>query len=902
MRTLRAWLIRFGGLFDKRRFEQEIGDEIESNLQFHIDDGLRDGMNPQEARRQALIRLGGIEPAKEAWRDRRGIPFLESLWKDVVYAFWMMGRNKGWTAAATLSLALGIGANTALLNVVNSLLIENLPVENPDELVAFRWGGEESPGSGSMTYGYVAPDPTIGPMSASFSRAAFEAFQRSNNTLSDLIAFAPGPRLNLIVDGRADIAESQYVSGSYYTSLGVNAIQGRTIVDSDDDTASSPVIVLSEEYWTRRFGMDTAVIGKTVAINGVAATIVGIQPASIGDMHRIVAEGPDLYMPLALERQLGRTFMNVGPDWWLLIMGRRAPGATMDRIEGNFQGVFEQVARTRREAVADTNYRLRVTPGSRGIFDTNRTRGIQLAIPAVVFGILLLIVCVNMANLFLLRNEARQGELSIRTALGAARSRLIRQLLTESLFVAFLGGTASIAVAYLAHGVFVPSFGTTLDARATVLFAAALSLATGVVFGLIPAVKAGKEGSGIHGERTTRFRPSLGRALLIVQVSLSLVLLVVAGLFIGTLTRLQNVDPGLNADNVLLFDIEPRFGPYDDTKAAQVYAQFIERLSAVPGVKSASFSNGAPLSGSSSSVSIYVERPAGSMSSGDHAVRGVVAAPGYFETMGIPLMAGRNLTAEDGPAGRQVAVVNREFARLFLPGGNPIGQRFFRSTDNSGPLVEIVGVVSDTHHLTLRQGVIPVVYRPVSQEQGFSFSGGRRTFAVRTETSPETIIPSLRQIAGQIDPNLPLLNITTLRTHLERNWSRERTFALLSGFFGSIALLVSMIGLFGVMSYTVTRRTKEFGIRMAFGADRGGILQSVLRESLAIVISGVVLGLGAALVTTRFLATMLFGLEPNDPATILAAVGGMLVVSAVAAYLPARRASRVNPLIALRHE
>ncbi len=552
--------------------------------------------------------------------------------------------------------------------------------------------------------------------------------------------------------------------------------------------------------------------------------------------------------------------------------------------------------------MADKNYRLRVTPGSRGIFDTNQTLGIQLAIPAVVFGILLLIVCVNLANLFLLRNETRQRELSIRTALGAARSRLIRQLLTESLVVAVLGGTASIAVAYLAHGVFVPSFGTTLDARATVLFAAALSLATGVVFGLIPAVKAGKEGSGIHGERTTWFRPSLGRALLIVQVSLSLVLLVVAGLLIGTLTRLQNVDPGLDADNVLLFDIEPRFGPYDHTKAAQIYAQFIERLSAVPGVKSASFSNGAPMSGSSSRVSIYVERPAGSMSSGDHAVRGVVAAPGYFETMGIPLMAGRSFTAEDGPAGRQVAVVNREFARLFLPGVNPVGQRFFRSTDNSGPLVEIVGVVSDTHHLTLRQGTIPVVYRPVSQEQGPVFTDGRRTFAVRTETGPETIIPSLRQIAGQIDPNLPLLNITTLRTHLERNWSRERTLALLSGFFGSIALLVSMIGLFGVMSYTVTRRTKAIGIRMAFGADRGGILRSVLRESLAIVISGVVLGLSAALVTTRFLATMLFGLEPNDPGTILAAVAVMLVVSAVAAYLPARRASRVNPIIALRHE
>ncbi len=908
MRALRAWLLRFRGLFNKRRSEQEIGDEIESNLQFHIDDGLRDGMSPQEARRQALIRLGGIEPAKEAWRDRRGIPFLESLWKDVVYAFRTMGRSKGWTAVAILSLALGIGANTALFSFLHAMLIEELPVRAPHELVAFRWTGPNNVMRSVSNYGsLVAPEgERIG---ASFPLSAFAAFQEENRTLTDVFATVPGPSVNLIVNGEADVASTQYVSGNYYRGLGVSFSEGRSLLPDDDRPGVDAAIVISHSYWTQRFGMDDAVVGETVSINGTPATIIGVEPPGLESILGVGGRSFDLTIPLAMEP---RFQSNVSAEGWrILIMGRLSPETTAEQSQSNFVPAFQDTARANDDAYRASRTpedlerlgspqipRLILVPGGRGIYDV--PEGVQpLAILLVgVFGMVLLIICVNVANLLLSRTENRQSEIAVRMAIGAGRGRLIRQMLTESVVLAFLGGTAGLGVALVVPKLFEALISVTppgaLDLRA-LGFASAASFVTGLLFGMAPAWRAGRD--DVRGNvyaasnRTSRSRSWLGKSLVVAQVSLSLILLVGASLFLKTLVNLRSVDTGFDSDNLVLFTLDPRFGEYDSGQAIRVYDRILGNLDEVPNIRGATYSNHALLSGTVYGNRIAVE--------GLNSLRvsPMTVHRSFFETMGIDLMLGRNFTAADNEDSPKVAVINETAARSIFGEANPLGHRFGGGNPPDFS-TEIVGVVADTKYNNFRDEPPPMVFYPQAQVTVI----GQQTFAVRTLGNAEAVVPQLREAVRRVDADLPVLNVTTQRETEARLLILERVFASITTVFGGLALVVAAIGLFGLMSYAVARRTHEIGIRVALGAQKGQILGAALWDSLTLVGIGVVLGIGGSLAATRLIESMLFGLEPNDPATILAAIAVMLVVSAVAAYLPARRASRVNPIIALRHE
>ncbi|MGH9340957.1 MAG: ABC transporter permease [Acidobacteriota bacterium] len=807
---------------------------------------------------------------------------------------------------------MGIGANTALFNLVNGILLEKLPVRNPDELVAFRWSGENNLARSTSAYGYVAP-LAAGQAGASFSFPAFEEFQRANQTLADLFAFAPGPRLNLISDGQADTANSLFVSGRFFHGLGISAFRGRVLVPEDDRLGAEPAIMISHEYWTRRFGMDPDIVGKSVTINGLPATVVGIAPPGIGDLRRIGNSSRDVSIPVALKpRFKGEEESLQAWVWWLLIMGRLKPGVTPAQV-ANLHPAFEHTALEGRKVfdsiqpperlrptAPDQIPDLRMVAGNRGIYDSQETVETRLKVLAAVLGALLLIVCLNLANLLLARTERRQQEIAVRMAIGATRNRVIRQLLTESAVLALLGGASGLIVASFCHQFFRPflssntSFGWAALDWTALGFAALVSIATVLFFGLAPALRASRRdyGSALHGASTrlSRSRSPLGKSLIVIQVALSLLLLVGAGLFLETLVNLRDVNTGFNADRLALFTLDPKFGQYDEARTNAVYEQLVQSLAGLPGVRSVSFSSSALLSGNTWNQSLAFEGGG----KADNPI-GLVIHPGFFRTLEVPLKLGREFTSGDGPAGPPVAVVNEVFARTFLANRNPIGQRF--GSQENPREIEIVGVVADTRYNSLRDPAKPMFFRPHLQRPG-----GQRTFAVRTAGELEAIVPALRKAVREIDPTLPLLNVTTQRTTVERNWQVERMFALVTALFGGLALAISAIGLFGLMSYLVARRTREVGIRMALGAQRGEVLWSVMREALVLVAFGVLIGLGAALATTGFLESLLFGLAPNNPVTIGGSVVIMLSVAALAGYLPARRASRVNPLVALRHE
>ena len=893
-------------MFDKPRTEREIGDEIASNLQFHVEDGLRDGMSPREARRHALIRLGGIEPTKEAWRDRRGIPVLESLWKDVVYAFRTMGRSKGWTAVAILSLALGIGANTALFSFVYRMLIEELPVRAPRELVAFRWTGPNNVARGVSEYGsLVAPEGER--MGASFPVSVFAAFQEANRTLTDVFAAVPGRSVNLIANEEPDVASPHYVSGNYYRGLGVSFSDGRSLLPDDDRPGADAAIVITHSYWTERFGMDDAVVGKTVSVNGVPATIIGVEPPGLENIMGFGGGSVDLKIPLAME---SRFESNIAAEQWrMLIMGRLSSDTTADQVQANLGLGFQDTARANDEAYRASRTpedlerldspqipRLIVAPGGRGIYDVPVQVQPLVALLVGVFGIVLLIVCVNVANLLLSRAENRQSEMAVRMAIGAGRGRLIRQMLTESVVLASLGGTAGLGIAIIVPRLFETEVTPpgALDLRA-LGFAGGVSVVTGLLFGMAPASRAGRDDVGRRvyaaGNRAGRSRSWLGKSLVVAQISLSLILLVGASLFLTTLVNLRSVDTGFDSEDLVLFTLDPRHGEYESGQAIRAFDRILGNLEAVPDIRGATYSNHALLSGITYGNIIAVE------GSGASRVSPMTVHRSFFETIGIDLMLGRDFTDADSEESPRVAVINETAARRIFGEENPLGHRIGRGNPPDYS-IEIVGVVADTKYNDFRNEPPLMVFYPQAQEIG----AGPRTFAVRTLGNTETVVPQIREAVRRVDPDLPVLNVMTQREAEARLLIAERVFASVTTIFGGLALVVAAIGLFGLMSYAVSRRTREIGIRVALGAHKNQVLSAALRDSLTLVGIGVVLGVGGSLAATRLIGSMLFGLEPNDPATILAAVAVMLMVSAVAAYLPARRASRVNPIIALRHE
>jgi predicted permease len=587
------------------------------------------------------------------------------------------------------------------------------------------------------------------------------------------------------------------------------------------------------------------------------------------------------------------------------MMGRLKPGLTAANVEANLGPIYEQACRdaasamlsslsvedsqdARKYGFGERIPSVNVVSGARGAYDPLPTLQVPLAILGILVGILLLVVCANLVNLSLALTTSRQREIAVRRAIGATRGRLIRQILTEHLVIATFGGGASLLVAYLFQELLRHYFPLAFDST-TVAFAFVAAGVTALVIGILPALRA----SGSPEGRSTRRAP-LASGLLVTQVVMSLALLVGAGLFLGTLFNLQNVDPGFNSDGLVLFTIEPAFNQYDDTKTEALYNELTTNLSALPGVTSVSFSSSSLLGNAWSTSEVYAEVN-GSPTPKQSAFT-LVVHEDFFHTMEIPLRRGRTFNAGDNAAAPKVAIVNEAFARRLFDDADPLGRRFGGDENNTDEF-EIVGVVADTRHRSLRAAPPQMFFRPHLQADQ-----GARTFEVRTGSSAEAMMPAIRQVVQAADPALPVIALSTYTSSLQVQWTQERIIALASVTLGGLTLVVSMIGLFGMMSYSVARRTKEIAIRMAIGAQSGGVLRSVLGEALTLVVIGILIGLGVALATTRFLKTLLYGLSPTDPAVIGGAVLLMLAVAAAAAYLPARRAAKVDPMVALREE
>jgi predicted permease len=864
---------------------------------------------------------------------------MQTIWQDLRYGARMLLKQKGLTAIAVLSLALGIGANTALFSVVDAMLLKKLPVREPDRLVLFGARSPRDFSAGSYS-GNSSRDPVTGErVMTSFPYQSFARFREQPGLLSDVFAFG-GVSLNVSADGQADVASGQAVSGNYYAGLGALAMIGRTITDEDDKASASPVAVLSYRYWQRRFSGDPGVIGKQINLNKVAFTVIGVTTPGFDGTGQ-AGSTRDVTIPIAWEPQMyvdrERSNMNGAGVWWLLIIGRLKPGATIEQARAQLEGVFHQSVvehRTARQTQAQAQGgnqikalepkdfpRLTMESGSQGEMNTRQFYAPSLYMLLGVVGLVLLIACANVANLLLARAASRRKEIGVRLALGASRWRLVRQLLTESVMLAGLGGALGILFAlWIKDGLLAVSdwgpkaLEPRLDWR-VLGFTLALSMLTGIVFGIVPAWRATKVDLAPSLKDNARgssaaSRSLLSRGLVVTQVALSLLLLIGAGLFLRTLLNLQRVEPGFDTRNLLLFGVQPGLIGYKDEKLTQLYQQLAERVEAVPGAQAVTFSRMTLLSQGSSSRGVFLRAALSAPPDSEGRIKptgdGYVnhVRENFLEAMGIPLLAGRSLKPHDDAKAPKVVVVNQTFANKYFPDENPIGKRFTFDTKKPDE-IEIVGLARDAKYTRQRDEIPPTAYIPWRQDLR-AMSGV--TFEARMAGDPNAAVAAVRQAVRDVDGNLPLNNVKTQVEQAEETLRMERLFAKLLSLFGLLAQQLASIGLYGVMAYSVSQRTNEIGIRMALGADRRDVLKMILRQGMALTMIGVVLGLAGAYVLMKYLESkmnlnnMLFGVKVSDPLTYGVIATMLTLVALLACFIPARRATKVDPMVALRCE
>jgi predicted permease len=837
---------------------------------------------------------------------------LEATLTDLRYGFRLLARTPGFTAVAVLSLALGIGANAAIFTLIDAVLLRALPVRNPQELVSLNIA-EPSEHRFSRW--------TDGSSDTAFPYKAFQEMRAHNQVFSNLFAFKSTGRLNAQVNGAAELARGQLVTPDYFRALGVRLILGRDFAEDDDRAGAEPVAIISYGYWQRRFGADPSVMGRRIVINGVSLTIIGVTMLEFFGLQ--AGSALDVSMPFAVQPRVlpnlaepGVSLFSAADHWWVEIMGRLKPGITVEQARANLDAIFRQsVMDGIPPTKADKDLVLpaiQVAAGGRGLNSLRSQFSKPLFILMAVVGVVLLIACANIANLLLARATARQKEIGVRLSMGATRARLVRQLLIESLLLASLGGLAGLAFAYWGSNILVAmmargNYPIVLDLRPdmrVLAFTAAACLLTGLLFGLAPALRAArvdlapvlKQSASNLGSGHQRMR--LTRSLVVSQIALSLVLLFGAGLFVRTLVNLQTQNVGFTRDHLLLFGIAPREAGYQGARYANLCREIQARVAGLPGVKSATSSLHLLLSGSMRGNGItvpgYTPAPKENMS-----VQVLPVGTDFLSTMGITLLRGRDLTAHDDENAPKVGLINQTMARKYWAGREPVGQHFKMGKLN----LEIVGVVQDAKYTSLRRETSPVVYHPYVQDMD---SMPHMHFEVRTAGDASALIPAVRQAVRSIDSSLPLFDVLTQTQQIDELLLQERLFAKLTGFFGALALILVCVGLYGIMSYAVARRTNEIGIRVALGAQRGNILGMVLREILLLVGTGVVLGIAgsfaAARVAEATVSGLLFGLKINDATVIVFAAVVLVAVAILAGWVPARRASRVDPMVALRYE
>jgi len=869
--------------FSKRR-NPRLADELRFHRDRLTEDYMAAGMDRKDAERRAFLEFGNVAQIEEAVRDVRG-RWLDDLAKDLRYAVRTLRRNPWFSAVTVLSLALGIGANAAIFTLINAVMLQTLPVKEPDRLVQITRLLDGRPG--------FNPFPL------------FEQFRDSVTSISSV--FAQGTFDQAItLDGEDEFVTADLVSGGYYVVLGIEPAAGRLLGPGDDVLSpSSPAAVISDRYWQRRFGRSPSAIGKVFNVRDRAFTIVGVTPPSFEGARP--GRVPDLMLPLLMmmsDVQRQATDFN-----WLNVLARLKPGQTVDQANAEVQVLYASFVQSQAAQAPEKDrpdilrQRAAALPAPDG-FNPLRTNIAQpLLILMGIVGLILMLACVNLSGLLLARSAARQREISIRLAIGAGRARLVRQLLTESFVLASIGGAVGLLLADWLSARLVTLFigGRELELSVApdwrvIAFTTAVSLAACVAAGLAPALQAVRvtlnpalKEVRAHGHR--RF----GQALVVAQLAISMVLIVGATLFVGTLVKLYAVDRGFDSDGVLVVNVRAN-RPYPAPRTKAVQGELLARLRAIPGVRSASAVQVLPIGGGlwdrRVQVEGYVFRPDGSESVAFNAI-----APEYFATLGTPLLSGREFSDRDTDTAPKVAIVNESFAHYFF-GNEPALGRHVTSVNVT---YEIVGVVRDAHYQNLRAGVIKTMYIPWMQrevQQPSSYSYLARV----VEGDPMRLVPSLDRVIREADPALRLRMARTYEAVIDQSIATERIMATLGGLFGLLALVIAGLGVFGVLAFQVARRTNELGVRMALGATRWSMMRLVLHEVTWMVIAGVVIGAVASLMVTGLARRILFGLTPTDPNVFVAAASILTVAAVLAGWLPARRASRVDPLVALRHE
>ncbi|HEV2420740.1 MAG TPA: ABC transporter permease [Candidatus Acidoferrales bacterium] len=899
MKLLRSFFSRFAALFHRSARDRDFAAEMDSHLRLHIDENLARGMDPAEARRQALIRLGGLAQTTEHYRARRGLPFLETLAQDVRYALRMLAKSPGFTAVAVLTLALGIGATTAIFSVVNAVLLQALPYHNSNRLMLVR---EKLPKFFAAPLSVSAPDIAV--------------MARENRVFTGVAAFT-GRQLNLAGAGAPQRIIAARTSANLFPVLETSPVIGR-IFHEGEDQAGHFVTVLSYGLWQRRFGGDPGAVGRSITLDGQPYTVIGVMPQGFEFPPRGLPqyEPADLWIPMALSHD---ELADVGDNFDWGVIGRLNAGLTLDQAQSDMNIVMADVLKMWGLPPAMKVELDAVVTPLREVVVSNVETLMYLLLGAV--GLLLLIACANVANLLLARTSGRRKEIAIRAALGAPRGRVIRQLLTESLLLALFGGALGIfaaiwgtkLLAALAPDNIPQVQGITVD-HTVLLFAALLSGVTGVLFGLAPAFAAsraevteilkeeGRLGAGGRSGISAR------SAFVVAQIAIAFVLVIGGGLLIRSFIEAQSSAPGVQPENILTATISLPPTQYSQSaRAEQFFQQLTERLEGTPGMEAIGFSSDLPTEMDWDHIFVVEEHPTFATAQAPHSANSIVLG-NYFQTLGVPLIRGRFFTAEEEKGQARVLIISAGMAKQYWPGEDPIGKRVkWGAAESKDPWLTVIGVVGDVKQGALDEPTLAHTYEPYlsvcSQKDAMQNSlCNTLDIAVRSHVPPASVLSGLQAALHGIDPAEPLTRVRTLQDVVESSIAPRRFNTFLLTIFACAALLLSSIGLYGVISYAVGQRTHEIGIRIALGAQRPDVLRLVIRQGILLVLAGSAIGIGAAMSLTRFMSSMLYGIHANDPLTFAGVAILLTIVALAACYIPARRAMRVDPMIALRHE
>ena len=912
---IRVFMAKLKQFFCHQQTNGELEDEIQLHVQMLKERFILQGMVPCDAEATARRQFGNATLLRERHHEQRTFSLFPALMRDLRFGLRQLQRNPMLTCVAIASLALGIGANTAIFAAAKQVLFDTLPVSSPHGLRLLTWiSGPERPVP--PVWGDVARNEAGGLRSDSFSYSVLEEMRKRTDAVQALFAFKD-VAMAATIDGHAEMINGELISGNAFQSLGVNPELGRTLTAADDAApGSGPVVVISDGFWTQRFARSPLVLGKAISLNGVAVTIVGVSRGrfaglQMGSPMQIFV--PITMQPLILPRaQNGSvSLLNNPQSWWVQILARLRPDVPERRAETELDAILRQTAMPILKQTGDLDrFHLQFEPGDRGL---DYLRG-QYARPSYVLlalaGLVLLLACLNLANLLLARTTTRQRELSTRLALGAGRGSIIRQMLTESLLLSGFGGAAGLLLGYLGRNIVLRLLTNSSQLELVqvqfdwrvLLSTLGISFATGLFFGLAPAWQATRiaDHAGLResgGATASHQRLRFDKTLVVGQIAISATLLMGAGLFVHTLFNLDRIPLGFESSHILLFRLNLPRARYSDAQMTAFFQKMEERLASLSGVRSVTVSNiGIIGDGHSGSTFHVLGRP---LEEDPARVQTNRVGAEFFQTLGIAILQGRAFDRHDTADSPKVAVVNRALAEKYFPHENPIGKTFETDPEDGNGPIQIVGIAADTRYADLRSETPPTFYVPYVQEVNGT---GRMMIELRTIADPASVLTGVRTAIESLDRDLPMIDVRTMKDQVGATLANERALAELAGSFSLLALVLATIGIYGMMAYSVNRRTGEIGLRIALGAQANQVLSRVLREAFWVTSAGIVLGLIAALWLTRFIRVMLYGLAGTDALTVGGTAALLIAVSLLAAFAPARRASRIDPIRALRHD